>query len=79
MRVLKLHLLELCIRDAKWVGKHPNSLKPKRVPIGEVSQTFDYGLKDITKLDDLNQVVDWETVLFIKQLINHLALLVKYQ
>ena len=32
--------------------------------------TFDYGLKDI---------INWKTVLFIKQLINHLALLVKYQ
>ena len=25
MRALKLLLLELCIREAKWVGKHPNS------------------------------------------------------
>ena len=32
----------------------------ERVPIEEFSQTFDYGLKDITKSDDLNQVVDWE-------------------
>ena len=58
MRALKLLLLGLCIREAKWVGKHPNSLKLQRVPIEEFSQTFDYGLKDITKLDDFNQVVD---------------------
>ena len=58
MRALKLLLLELCIREAKWVGKHPNSLKLQKVPIEEFSQTFDYGLKDITKLDDFNQVVD---------------------
>ena len=32
----------------------------KRVPIEEFEQTFVYGLKDITKLDDFNQVVDWE-------------------
>ena len=44
---------------AKFEEKHPNSLKLQRVPIEEFSQTFDYGLKDITKLDDFNQVVDW--------------------
>ena len=59
MRALKLLLLELCIREAKLVGKHPNSLKLQRVPIEEFSKTFDYGLKDITKLDGFNQVVDW--------------------
>ena len=32
MRALKLLLLELCIREAKWVGKHPNSLKLQKVP-----------------------------------------------
>ena len=36
----------------------------ERVPIEEFSQTFDYGLKDITKLDDFNQVVDWENSSF---------------
>ena len=38
--------------------KEPNSLKIKKVPIEEFEQTFDYGLKDITKLDDFNQVFD---------------------
>ena len=66
MRALKLLLLELCIREAKWVGKHTNSLKLQRVPIEEFSQTFDYGLKDITKLDDFNQVFDWENSFFYK-------------
>ena len=36
----------------------------ERVPIEEFSQTFDYGLKDITKLDDFNQIVDWENSSF---------------
>ena len=40
--------------------KHPNSLKLQKVPIEELEQTFDYGLKDIIKLDDFNQVIDWE-------------------
>ena len=46
------------------IGKHPNSLKLQKVPIEEFSQTFDYGLKDITKLDDFNQVFDWENSSF---------------
>ena len=71
-------LLEMCIRAAKWIRKHPNSLKLQKVPIEEFEQTFHYGLKDITKLDGFNQVVDWENSSFFKQLINHLALLVKY-
>ena len=29
-----------------------------------MGQTFDYGLKDITNLDDFNQVVDWENSSF---------------
>ena len=52
------------ISGKKRVGKRPNSLKLQRVPIEEFSQTFDYGLKDITKLDDFNQVVDWENSSF---------------
>ena len=57
-------LLEMCIREARWIGKHPNSLKLQKVPIEEFEQTFDYGLKDITKLDDFNQVVDWQNSSF---------------
>ena len=51
-------LLEMCIKEARWVGKQANSLMLQRVLIEEVSQTFDYGLKDITNLDDFNQVFD---------------------
>ena len=50
----------MCIREARWIGKHPNSLKLQKVPIEEFEQTFDYGLKNITNLDDFNQVIDWE-------------------
>ena len=59
--------LEMCIREAKWIGKNPNSLKLQKVPIEEFEQTFEHGLKDITKLDDLNQVVDWENSSFFTQ------------
>ena len=31
--------------DAKWVGRHPNSLKLQSVLIKEFSQTFDYALQ----------------------------------
>jgi len=44
--------------------KDPNSLKLQKVPIEEFEQTFDYGLKDITKLDDFNQLVDWQNSSF---------------
>ncbi len=60
MRGLKLLLLELSLREARWIGKRPNSPKLQKVPIEEFEQTFDSGLKDITKLDEFNQVVDWE-------------------
>ena len=56
--------LILWISPLKPIGKHPNSLKLQKVPIEEFSQTFDYGLKDITKLDDFNQVVDWQNSSF---------------
>jgi len=69
MKALKRLLLELFIREAKWVGKHLNSLKLQRFPIEEFSQTFDYGLKDITKLDGFNQLVDWENSPFYKQVL----------
>ncbi len=42
-----------------WIGKNPNSLKLQKVPREKFEQTFYYGLKDITKLDDFNQLVDW--------------------
>ena len=58
MNSFKRLLLEMCIREARWIGKHPNSLKLQKVPVEEFSQTFDYGLKDITKLDHFNQVLD---------------------
>ncbi len=29
-----------------------------------LGQTYNYGLKDITKMDDFNQVVDWENSSF---------------
>ena len=44
--------------------KDPNSLKVQQFPIEEFEQTFDYELKDITKLNDLNQVVDWQNSSF---------------
>ncbi len=47
--------------------KHPNSLKLQKVPKEEFEKVFDYGLKDITKSDDINQVVDWAKSSFYKQ------------
>ena len=64
MSRFKRLLLEMCIREVSWIGKHPNSLKLQKVPIEEFGNPFDYGLKDITKLDDFNQVFDWENSSF---------------
>ena len=64
IQALKPLLLRAFIREAKWVGQHPNSLKLQKVPVEEFSQTFDYGLKDITKFDDFKQLVDWENSSF---------------
>ena len=57
-------LLEMCIREARWIGKHPNSLKLQKVQIKEFEQTFDYGLEDITKVDDFNQAFDSQNSTF---------------
>ena len=64
IEALKQLLLKACIREARWIGKHPNSLKLQKVPIEEFEQTFDYGLKNIIKLDDFNQLFDWENSSF---------------
>ena len=42
------------------MGREASQLiKLQKVAVEEFSQTFDYGLKDITKLDDLPQLADW--------------------
>ena len=60
-------LLEMCIKEARWFGKKANSLMLQKVPIEEFGNPFDYGLKDITKLDNFNQVVDWENSSFYQK------------
>ena len=64
MNRFKRLLLEMFMREARWIGKHPNSFNLKRFPIEEFEQTFDYGLKDITKLNDFSQVFDWQNSYF---------------
>ena len=50
--------------DAYFERERRNILDVKRWNRQLLEQTFDYGLKDITKLDDFNQVVDWENSSF---------------
>ena len=64
IEALKVLLLDACIREAKWVGRHPNALKVQEVPPEEFEQTFGYGLKDLTTTDDLSSVIDWENSSF---------------
>jgi hypothetical protein len=62
---LKLLLLNACIRQAKWVGKHPDALSLSLIPANEMEQTFYYGLKDFnSKLDGLTSIIDWNNSSF---------------
>jgi hypothetical protein len=57
---LKLLLLNACIRQAKWVGNHPNALSLSMVPPEEMEQTFMYGLKNFnTSLQQMDEIVDF--------------------
>ena len=57
---LKLLLLNACIRQAKWVGKHPNSLSLSIIPPEEMEQTFYYGLKNFTtRLEQMDEIIDF--------------------
>ena len=62
---LKKQLLEVCIRQAKWVGKHPDSVRIDEISHMEFHRTFHYGLKQINKEDDINNVIDWDNSNFI--------------
>ena len=53
------HLLDECIRQAKWVGSHPDSLDIQSIGHNEFKRTFHYGLKQIDSEDDLNERIDW--------------------
>lgn len=66
---LKLLLLNACIRQAKWVGNHPNALNLSVVPPDEMEQHCAiYGLKDIKEnMDSLTYVVDWDNSSFYKE------------
>ena len=50
--------------DAYFERERRNILDVKRWNRQLLEQTFDYGLKYITKSDDFNQVVDWENSSF---------------
>ena len=41
----------------------------ERFQIEEFSQNFDYGWKEITKLNSFNQALDWENRSFCKQVL----------
>ena len=63
---MKLLLLNACIRQAKWVGKHPASLKLDPIVLTEFENVLTYCIKDIKKADDFNIVIDWENSSFYK-------------
>ena len=52
-------------QDEEWFEREQrNVLDVRNWNRDLMGQTFDYGLKDITNLDDFNQVVDWENSSF---------------
>ena len=59
LETLKLLLLNACIRQAKWVGHHPDSLFLSPVPAEEMEQTISYCMKEIDeKPESFNRVID---------------------
>ena len=58
IEALKQLLLRAISEKQSGQDENQNSLKLQKVPVEEFAQTFDYGLKDITNLDDFNQVFD---------------------
>ena len=52
-------------QDEEWFEREQrNVLDVRNWNRDLMGQTFNYGLKDITKLDDFNQVVDWQNSSF---------------
>ena len=61
----KLLLLEAVIRTSKWIGRHPKSLNLHQVPKQEMEEkVICYGLKDLTTLEDLDSIVDFDNSYF---------------
>ena len=59
LETLKILLLNACIRQAKWVGQHPDSLFLSPVPAEEMEQTISYCMKEIDeKPESFNRVID---------------------
>ena len=65
LETLKLLLLNACIRQAKWVGQHPDSLFLSPVPAEEMEQTISYCMKEIDeKPESFNRVIDRKNSFF---------------
>ena len=64
---LKQLLLEATIRQAKWVGRHPDAVKISSPTQQEMADNVvSYGLKDLTTLDELEKIIDWDNSSFYK-------------
>jgi len=64
---LKLLLLNACIRQSKWVGRHPRALFLADVPPEEMEKTFMYSVKDFNvSMNDMLLTVDWDNSSFYK-------------
>ena len=56
---MKILLLDACIRQAKWVGKHRNSCLVLTPPPYEMEQTFKYPIKEMKTIAGLD-LIDWD-------------------
>ena len=65
MENLKLLLPNVCIRQSKWIGYHPDSLFLAVVPPDEMEATFLYDIKDLSPdLDNIDKIIDWKNSSF---------------
>jgi len=64
---MKTLLLSACIRQSKWVGRHPKALKVDNVPPQEMEQVFHYCARHFTSsLEQMDNLIDWENSSYYK-------------
>ena len=54
-------------QDDEWFARERNIIDVRNWNRDLMGQSFYYGLNDITKLDDFNQVVDWQNSSFYQK------------
>lgn len=64
---LKLLLLDACLRQSKWVGKHPRALKVDAVPASEMEGVFHYCARHFnSNIEQMDIHIDWSNSSYYK-------------